>query len=633
MENVLNHWKNKTQDLKSKIKKTEEINEKNYENIFPLIESIIEEKFKEMKSMHNKSSQNNVMKVTSSLSDFSKLLEGTFEPTPRENKNCEIIADKSNMDYNLVNTNFQEIISKLNKDYNQQFSDISQTIIFNNNTQIPPTDDNNNNLISIFNQNSNQSNLKYKNDNNNDPFKLVVNFQNENNPEDTEKVFENWVQEENLTDFPMYNYDKLLNTTFDLNSNVIDWKNVYYKIFPMIESDEKKLVSKKIFELENPNSNKAKKSIYDNEKLVRYKDLTPLQKIMILYAIFTTGNNPYLVNCILNSYSVSHCIFYSNDEINIITKKLLEELGIEFEANFANINNDIFNYDTKNQRHYLINSQKSDIDSAIFFYEFNNFLYNDTMKKIFNNDENVNNNNNIVKNNDQYKVDSSFDLRNNFSQIQISKNYAYIISKNKYLPEYKKKKIYKELIEFLKKKCELVASFKKKNIAKYNYFTGEINNDNTRMINDINYEEIHRNSNTKLEKNDILRILSQNKNENFSIKKKLNEKLNEKNEYNRINSLSNSMMSQNDETNIKTAKVLSVLNKYNEDNIKKEWSQMRNIWYQNNQRFNPIFKEMETKQTEINKKAEISGGSNVPNTGENKPVEFNMIKNISTNQQ
>ena len=48
----------------------------------------------------------------------------------------------------------------------------------------------------------------------------------------------------------MYDYDKLLNTTFDLNSPEIDSKNVFYKIFPMIEADEKILAFKKIIENE-----------------------------------------------------------------------------------------------------------------------------------------------------------------------------------------------------------------------------------------------------------------------------------------------------------------------------------------------------------------------------------------------
>ena len=86
----------------------------------------------------------------------------------------------------------------------------------------------------------------------------------------------------------MYNFDKLINTTYDLNNIEFDNKNVFYKIFPMIENDEKKLACKKLVDglevpIPPPVNNKAKKIITtDFEQSTRYEQLTPLQKLIIL---------------------------------------------------------------------------------------------------------------------------------------------------------------------------------------------------------------------------------------------------------------------------------------------------------------------------------------------------------------
>ena len=179
----------------------------------------------------------------------------------------------------------------------------------------------------------------------------------------------------------MYNFDKLINTTYDLNNIEFDNKNVFYKIFPMIENDEKKLACKKLVDglevpIPPPVNNKAKKIITtDFEQSTRYEQLTPLQKLIILYGIFTTGNNPYLINCILNAYYPTHCIMYSIDEMNYICKKILDEVGIEFESNFYKVKEDIFNYDMNN-KFYSNNSQKVDIESALYISEYTDFEYN-----------------------------------------------------------------------------------------------------------------------------------------------------------------------------------------------------------------------------------------------------------------
>jgi len=45
----------------------------------------------------------------------------------------------------------------------------------------------------------------------------------------------------------------------------------------------------------------------------------------------------------------------------------------------------------------------------------------------------------------------------------------------------------------------------------------------------------------------------------------------------------------NEEISVKN-RILNVINTYNQNNIKKEWEKNRKEWYQNNQRFNPIYK-------------------------------------------
>ena len=45
-----------------------------------------------------------------------------------------------------------------------------------------------------------------------------------------------------------------------------------------------------------------------------------------------------------------------------INKKILDEIGIEFETNFNYVNDDIINYDNKKQMHYLLNFQKTDLE-------------------------------------------------------------------------------------------------------------------------------------------------------------------------------------------------------------------------------------------------------------------------------
>ena len=638
LEKELNNWKKQIKDLENKLKsniKTEGIYINGFLDIFSLIQSIInnqEEKLKEMK-ITNKSGGVQDFTMPGSLSDVAVMLMNT-NLMVKENKNCTIIADKSNINYNEVNKKISEIIKQVIEEFNKQVIRIEETNInnsikqnskninnnFNNNNINSYNNQNIQNDLSNLNNNNNQkiyenqnqdinninkynntnlNNLKSEEDEANDfemklknglnPSKLILNIEEEISQENLVKSLQYNLQIDNCFILPLYNFDKLMNTTFDLNSVEFDSKNAFYKIFPMIENDESKLASKKLLDyLEMPtpplnNINKNKKIInIDYEQSTRYMQLTPLQKLIILYGIFTTGNNPYLINCLLNVYYPTHCIMYNVDEMNYITKKILEEVGIEYEYNFCNIKEDIFNFN-QNNKYFLNNSQRVDIESALYIAEYTDFEYNNTMRKIFNlkddnNKDEYNQIYNNIKHKDQYKLNCDFNLNNKNMSIQRSNLFINIITQNPYLTNREmKKNMLSELISYLKRLCEKTKEFQKNNKSKFNYFTGEEMSNNTRQINDLNYKEIIENKNKTLNKNDVLKQLRDHKNEfkTYSIKE-MKQKLIKK----EIN---------NKEEDVKT-KILSVINTYSEYNIKNEWESMRKVWYQNNQRFNPIFK-------------------------------------------
>ena len=649
-------------------------------DIFSLIQSIInnqEEKLKELK-LTNKNNNIQNLPMTSSLSDFAVLLQNTNLIT-RENKNCAIIADKSNINYNKVSSNISKIIQQVIEEFNKQASIIEETNINNsfkqnaknaNNTHNNNNNNNNNNTHSNQNINEINNNQKIQNNNNNNninennnnnninninsikteedelndyemkinnglnPSKLILNIEEEISQENLVKSLQYNLEIDNCFILPLYDFDKLMNTTFDLNSVDYDSKNAFYNIFPMIENDEKKLAAKKLVDgLEQMNNinimNKpSKKPIIDYEQITRYELLTPLQKLIILYGIFTTGNNPYLINCILNVYFPTHCIMYNTDEMNYICKKILEEVGIEYESNFCNIKEDIFNFD-KNNKFFLNNSQKVDIESALYISEYTDFEYNNTIRKIFNlKDDNKEEFNKIfhnIKNKDQYKLNCDFNIKNKNISIQRSKIFTNIITQNPYLTNGElKKKILSKLIEYLKKLCDKIKEFQNNNKSKFNYFTGEVVPNNNRKINDLNYSEIIENKNRKLNKSDVLKQLKEHKNDikTFSIKKTKSELIKKK--------------PINREEDIKN-KILNVLNSYSEQNIKNEWESMRKVWYQNNQRFNPIFKindKIEKKEKNvINEHKEIPNrGNPTNNNGKDGNNIFSNVQNVKTNQ-
>ena len=613
--------------------------------------------------------------MTGSLSDFAVMLQSTNLIT-RENKNCAIIADKSNINYNKVSSNISKIIQQVIEEFNKQALIIEETNINNSFKQNTKNTNNNNSHINNHNHNHNSHNnnnnnnqneinnhqkiqqnnilnesnlnvnsIKSEEDDLNDyemkinnglnPSKLILNIEEEISQENLVKSLQYNLDIDNCFILPLYDFDKLMNTTFDLNSVDFDNKNAFYNIFPMIENDEKKLAAKKLVDgLEQTininNINKSKKiPIIDYEQTTRYELLTPLQKLIILYGIFTTGNNPYLINCILNVYFPTHCIMYNTDEMNYICKKILEEVGIEYESNFSNIRDDIFSLN-KNNKYYLNNSQKVDIESALYISEYSDFEYNNTIRKIFslkddNNKEEYNKIFHDIKNKDQYKLNCEFNIKNKNMSIQRSKVFTNIITQNPYITNGEfKKKILSKIVDYLKQLCDKIKEFQKNNKSNFNYFTGEIVPNNNRQINDLNYSEIIENKNKKLNKDDVLRQLREHKNElkTYSIKKMKKELFNK--------------TPINKEEEIKT-RLLNVINSYSDANIKNEWESMRKVWYQNNQRFNPIFKIND--KIERNQKIPITEPKENPNrtnpnnnNGKEGPNLFSHVQNVKTNQ-
>ena len=597
----INNLEKRLNELKTRIKLEEE-NVKTFFDIFDLIKSIInnqEEKLKEMQMSKKKEEEIPDMNAIGSLSDIANLLKGTNNLISRENKNATIIADKSNIDYNKVNNNISEIIKKVKDEFNKQIILVNETKISKEKTGDKNKEINHNEE----NININNNNMEIEEDEEFDmmlnkglnPSKLLLNITEEMSQEDLIKSLKGSLEIENCFVLPMYNYLKLLKSKLDLNSVQYDPSNAFFKVFPPIENDEKKFAAKKLMEtLDSPNANNSsnisqkKKNNENLEKIVRYEQFTPLQKLVILYGIFASGNNPSLVNCILNMYSPTHCVMYSNEEMNFICGKIAEEVGISYESNFINMKDDeIFNFN-KNEKFYLNNSQKVDIESSLFMTEFNDFKYNDTIREIYKikDDKKGEEYSKIfheIKNKDQYKLNSEYNIKNKNISLQKSKNLIKILTNNPYIKNNEvKKKFLTEILQYLKSFCKKIKQFQENNISKYNYFTGETLLGNKRKINDMNYPEIIENKKKKLDKDSVLIMLLENKNsikykcKSYSIKE-IKKEIIKKDE-------------NNEDTISVRNKILNVINLYNQNNIKNEWEKNRKEWYQNNQRFNPIFK-------------------------------------------
>ena len=154
---------------------------------------------------------------------------------------------------------------------------------------------------------------------------------------------------------------------------------------------------------------------------------------------------------------------------------------------------------------------------------------------------------------------------------------------------------------------------------------------NSRQINDLNYKEIIENKNKKLNKENVLNQLREHKNDmkTYSIKKMKQNLIKKESNYK--------------EEDVKT-KILSVINSYSDYNIKNEWESMRKVWYQNNQRFNPIFK-LNEKINEGGRRTigiktmadgNLPGGggqpsNNINNNGKDSSL-FSNVQKVNTNQ-
>ena len=124
MKEELSNWKKQIENLENRLNKLKSKIQLEGENIqiffdiFDLIKSIInnqEEKIKEMQM----SKKNEELKIES-LSDIANLLKGSNNMISRENKNATIIADKSNINYNKVNSNISKLMKKVIEQFNKQ---------------------------------------------------------------------------------------------------------------------------------------------------------------------------------------------------------------------------------------------------------------------------------------------------------------------------------------------------------------------------------------------------------------------------------------------------------------------------------------------------------------------------------
>jgi hypothetical protein len=247
------------------------------------------------------------------------------------------------------------------------------------------------------------------------------------------------------------------------------------------------------------------------------------------------------------------------------------------------------------------------------------------------------------KNNNKKNLYYYFDKRNNISpklknkkfniynkkiSIQSSIFLMDIIMHNPYIVNERIKKILlKKIINYLKELCEVIKDIKNNNKSKFNYFTGKTVEICYKQINDINYKEINDNKNKQLNKNNILKSLREHKNEfkTYSIKK-YKEEINKKNN---IEINMDDKLGKNIGINI-----LDKFIRYSKYNINKEWKSMKNVWNQNNNRLNPLFKVNETnsdsKSNNNCNNDKILYKYNIIEKEET--IEFDSILNLNTNQ-
>ena len=645
-------WKKEIKNILNEIKtnKITIFNNQKFNNIFNFIQIFINIKEEKVKEIYKKINNINFLQYNKlnniNINDLADLLTKSDNKNINENHNCYIIGNESDINYDEINCKISQTINQYDEELNEDMIKI-ETININNAKNI-----NNNFLIS--------HSFKYNNLYDNSPNKISL-----NNKSNTEK------------------FEEELNSDFDPSNLIMDisdgitFKNIvdYFKN----NTDYGNCFSIPLFDFRKSMNNKYNYNIYINEKILEYKkiingyelhntsininnniqkkilyyektnrnNLTPLQKLVALYGVFTTGNNPFLINFILNSYYLTSSSMYNIDEINNITKNILNEIGIKYETNYVNIKNGIFNFNPKNN-HYLGSSHIIELEPFCHIYNNNKFKfkYNDIIEKIINLKKlNVNQNNEYYKNfkNHRKKIgffskNNKFNIKNKNVSIQKSIFLINMIRYNPFIIDIRlKKNFLKHLLQYLKELCILIKEIKNNNKSIYNYFTGNVIKDNQRQINDIKYKEIKKNKNKHLQnKNNVLKALKQHKKEfkTYSIKKYM-EEINKKNN-------NNIKIKFNDDH--KKINITDRVNKYSEYNINKAWIKMKDNWNKDNYRLNPIFKfyydytndyRHLTSNNRYFDNNDCNINSNIINkcdeSGENN-IEFGPILNLNINQ-
>lgn len=645
-------WKKKLKEYETELKlniKLDNININKFTDIINYIKkniNIQEEKKNEIyKYINNTNIYNS---FPDNLSDYSKLLKYTCNLNTMRNDDTIILeGEESYANYNKINSNLKNLFNGIADDNSSKdisieelnFSELSNSFSNNinkNNKKLFYTEINNSSSLS---QNIYKIEYEEKLFSKVNPMELIFSSYGDIEPKSIIDHFKNNYNYniDEICILPNIDTNKMRNFKYDLNDIKYDKKNAYYNIFPDIENEKNKLAYKKMIdELLN---NKSKQNNTYFEEITRYNNLTPLQKLVILYGIFTTGNNPYIINFILNAYYPTSCTLYSIDEMNFITEKILEEIGINYESNYTNIKSDIFNKD-KNNRFYLGSSQLVEIEPVFYQYECSEFEFYNTIQKLSNindkdNDKNIEEYYKIyLKNRKNYEYNSKFDIINKNISVQKHILLSNVLTNNPYVENNQiKKYFFKNYINYLKELCKTINKIKNENKSKFNYFTGEVDENNQRQKNDINYEEIKINKSKKLNKNDVLNQIRNNKNKfkTYSIRK-YKEGIAKKININNIEANTSTNANLNKKENL-NENIDNILNKFSEYNIKNNWDNMKNEWYQNNRKLNYIFKLKGISNNENDMNDDFESVFNANNKeGKDDKIKFCSILNLKINQ-
>lgn len=645
-------WKKKLKEYETELKlniKLDNININKFTDIINYIKkniNIQEEKKNEIyKYINNTNIYNS---FPDNLSDYSKLLKYTCNLNTMRNDDTIILeGEESYANYNKINSNLKNLFNGIADDNSSKdisieelnFSELSNSFSNNinkNNKKLFYTEINNSSSLS---QNIYKIEYEEKLFSKVNPMELIFSSYGDIEPKSIIDHFKknyNYNIDE-ICILPNIDTNKMRNFKYDLNDIKYDKKNAYYNIFPDIENEQNKLEYKKMIdELLN---NKSKQNNTYFEEITRYNNLTPLQKLVILYGIFTTGNNPYIINFILNAYYPTSCTLYSIDEMNFITEKILEEIGINYESNYTNIKSDIFNKD-KNNRFYLGSSQLVEIEPVFYQYDCSEFEFYNTIQKLSNindkdNDKNIEEYYKIyLKNSKNDEYNSKFDIINKNISVQKHILLSNVLTNNPYVENNQIKKFFfKNYINYLKELCKTINKIKNENKSKFNYFTGEVDENNQRQKNDINYEEIKINKSKKLNKNDVLNQIRNNKNKfkTYSIRK-YKEGIAKKININNIEANASTNTNLNKKENL-NENIDNILNKFSEYNIKNNWDNMKDEWYQNNRKLNYIFKLKGISNNENDMNDDFESVFNANNKeGKDDKIKFCSILNLKINQ-